>query len=192
MAKIRNSRKKGFTLIELMVAIAFLAIIYPAITSAFLTAQKAMEDENSRLETIAQAQYMMQVLQVEGRDGVEHIYNKYKSADTAKASLFIFYGNNEDISNTVGNTADEDKAKSDILYAEQSSDDEPDSTTAQIVMDAEGVDTPYAAHVLIVLDAPPTGEPSSNYFSVYKVVVDTWKMKGAHPVGSRRMAYIGE
>ena len=192
MQRKRSNRKKGFTLIELLVAIAILAIIYPAITSAFVTAQKTMEDENSKLETIAQAQYMMQDLQVQGRDGVERIFAKYQRADAQKASFYVFYENNEDISDTVAELADEDKAESDILYAEKTTVDGPDSAAAQTVMDADGIGTPYAAHVLIVLDAPPSGEPSSSYFSVYKVVIDTWKMKGAHPVGSKRVAYIGE
>ena len=87
--KALANKKKGFTLIELMVAIAILAIIYPAITSAFLTAQRSMEDENSMLETAAQAQYLLQSLQVQGREGVEIIYDKYKVSGVQKAS-FLF------------------------------------------------------------------------------------------------------
>ncbi|QOX63035.1 type II secretion system protein [Anoxybacterium hadale] len=193
MRTIWNNRKKGFTLIELMVAITILAIIYPAIASAFVTAQKTMEDENSTLETLTQAQYLVQSLQVQRREGMETIYGKYKESGHERASLFLYYTDNDEIASAVEQMADPELAASDIDHVLEALAVEADASKAKEAMASASIDRRYAAHILIQPDLQPDSEEQVDYFKVYKIVINTWKLSSdSYSVGSRRVAYIGE
>lgn len=192
MWKLWKIRKKGFTLIELMVAIAFLAIIFPAITSAFVTAQRTMDMENATLETIAQTQYLMQSLQVQGVDGISVIYDKYKLEGSGKASMLIFYEDNDEIESTITKLSDKAKLVSEIHNVLGVSGAEPDAAYAENLMSGAGIDRSYGVHVTIRAEQLPEGEGALEYFKVYNIEMKAWKVKGPYSAESRRVVYIGE
>jgi prepilin-type N-terminal cleavage/methylation domain-containing protein len=80
--------KRGFTLIELIVSIAILAILYPTISAAFLDTQAIMTAENSKLDTMSKAQLILQELQVEGRDNIENIRKNYSIEETQRSATY--------------------------------------------------------------------------------------------------------
>lgn len=82
---IRN-KKMGFTIIELIVAIAIMALAFPVISSVFMNALNYTKDESIKLDTMTDAQSIAQGLKFQGKYGVGEIYNNL-ATDTEKHNL---------------------------------------------------------------------------------------------------------
>lgn len=178
----KSKSKSGFTLIELIVSIAILAILYPAISAAFLNAQALMAAENSKLDTMSNAQLIMQELQVEGRDKIESIRSNYAVEETQALSVYIFYNTDADLNMDALITTRPDN----VVKITDGKLGNPQGALNE--MSALGKDYPYAANVFILWDQD-TGE--HKYYKIYKAKVTTWDLNHQQ-VESNRTAYIGE
>jgi prepilin-type N-terminal cleavage/methylation domain-containing protein len=83
-------KNNGVTLIELIIAIAILAIAFTGISSVFINAMNSTKLESSRLDTTSDVQSILQTLRSDGNYGVNDIYN-YKGV---KNDTLTFYYNN--------------------------------------------------------------------------------------------------
>ena len=68
-------KKKGFTLVELIAAIAILAIVTSAIFPAFLTSVKIWSRGDLKLGTTTYAQSIIETLKSQGADKLKNMYS---------------------------------------------------------------------------------------------------------------------
>lgn len=95
--------KKGFTLIELIVALAILALVFPAISSVFISALNNTKNESVKLDTISGVQSILQTLKMQGKYGVDGIYNKFDTAnDGQPVTINITYDDINSVSGSNG------------------------------------------------------------------------------------------
>lgn len=73
-----RKRKKGFTLIELIVAVAIIAIVFPVISSVFLFSMNQTKDEDIKLSTMTDVQTILQKLKAQSKYGIGQLFQDYK------------------------------------------------------------------------------------------------------------------
>jgi len=84
-------RKKGFTLVEIVAALAILTGGITVIYAGFMNSTHIWEKEKVNLELVSGAQSISQVLKARGKVNLETIYNKY---DT---KLYVYFDEYSDI-----------------------------------------------------------------------------------------------
>jgi prepilin-type N-terminal cleavage/methylation domain-containing protein len=97
-------KKKGFTLVELIAALAILSIGLSGIMLAFSSAVQTRKNEDIKLDTGANAQIISENLREKGKIYVEDVYNsvpiKIGGVDgRSNVYLYIFFNDEEELNN---------------------------------------------------------------------------------------------
>lgn len=96
MLEIKNKKRYGVTLIEIMISLTILVIIFTAAASAFVGAFRSAKEEEIKLETMTGVQSTIQCLRVQGVDVVDTLYNLVKNKE-GKAEIYLLYDDIKEI-----------------------------------------------------------------------------------------------
>ncbi|EYE89730.1 hypothetical protein Q428_01365 [Fervidicella metallireducens AeB] len=96
MMDIKNKKRYGVTLIEIMISLTIVVIVFTAAASTFVSAFKSAKNEEIKLETMTGVQSTIQCLRMQGVDTLEAIYNLVKNKD-GSAKIYLLYDDIKEI-----------------------------------------------------------------------------------------------
>lgn len=103
--KIKNNR--GFTIIELVVALAILAAIFSLVGPFFITGIQQFQESNSRVIDQANLRKIMASVSREVRDATELTITDNGQTVTIDGNIYTYNATDETLVKTVGSTGDE-------------------------------------------------------------------------------------
>lgn len=178
-------KKKGFTLVELVCAVAIIAICIPFITDGFSKAFGYMYETNARLDTMTMSQSIVQVLKAQGRDTAENYllnaaYNNDTSTNISK--VYIYFNDYDDIKKLLSKSAPlSNFITSNEIYRLTNS-----SIPGYDEARSHNIDKQFCAYLIISNDQTPsdTGGNTGNfqYSKVYKIDITVWDVKSSRVV----------
>lgn len=102
-------KKKGFTLIELIAAIAILSIGLTGISFAFSTSSQLRAREDIKLDTSTSCQTISESFRAEGKTFTDNIYSnseKYTEEDGSKSVYkYIFFDDTNELNTLINNSS---------------------------------------------------------------------------------------
>lgn len=171
-------KKKGFTLVELIAALAILSIGLSGITLAFSSAVQTRKNEDIKLDTGANAQIISENLREKGKIYVEDVYNSFPTkivgADgRSSIYLYIFFNNAEELNNIF-------EARNFTLVTGGSG----SYSDCANKNNSSGNKT-YGARLQI------TNATGANKYSLFRINATVWKLKISEKPNSELTFYIG-
>lgn len=195
--------KKGFTLIELIVAIAIIAIVFPSISSVFINAMKNTKQEDIKLTTMTEVQAVIQKLKSQSGFGIGIMYqNLYKGNSDKILTINIGFNDVNTLIDKSNTSADlnagltglfdfvEPTDKGSIDYTKQSgsgSDYINFSSYYNASTNDYGINYNNNYNYLCKIEIQPT---SNVYFETYKITVTITDLKNPD-ASSIGYAYTG-
>lgn len=170
---MNNKKRKGFTLVELIGALAILAIGMVGISLAFNTSSTMWKKTKESMELVSDNQSIAQNLRAEGKNMVEEIYNDIKNKNNTSDSCYIYFNDYDEIKTTITS-----EPFTDYKVASAS----PSFSECESMKG----DKKYGA-LIKVQDATPDG----NYYKLYQVSITTWYFQEEENTMSKSTFYIG-
>lgn len=101
---MKNKSEKGFTLIELIAAIAILFIGLVGTSLSFNSSSKIFSIEKNNLELVSNNQSIAQNIKEQGKDKVETIFTYLKANVPPSNACYIYFDNYDEIKNTIASS----------------------------------------------------------------------------------------
>lgn len=102
-------KKKGFTLIELIAALAILSIGLSGVSFAFSTSSQLRMNEDVKLDTSTSSQTIVESFRAKGKNFTDTIYNtgaKYIGSDgSSSVYKYLFFTSIEDLNTNINNNS---------------------------------------------------------------------------------------
>lgn len=177
-------KKNGFTLIELVIAIAIIVLVIPAITSAFINALNNTKIESVKLDTMSDVQAIIQTLKLQGKYGVDKIYNNLatptQKSNSSAITIDIKY---DDIAKVTGVAGKINLPE----YTDRLDDSDIGGLGLQ-----NNIGTHYDVKITIAPEAyyARTSYTKFNYFNIYLIKVNVNDLNN-DSAESEASAYIG-
>lgn len=169
---------KGFTLIELIAAIAILSIGLVGISFTFISSSALFKRERINLELVSNNQSIAQNLKAAGKDKVKEIITSIKAKDASSDACYIYFNNYAEIKSTIDGSIDFTVSKVDSSskgYAECIS----NNTNSK----------KYGA----MLEVQDVAVGSINYpsYKLYNIKITVWNFQEGQNSKSQATLYIG-
>lgn len=168
-------KKKGFTLIELIVALAIFAISTSAIATMVNTSSNIYSIEDKKISVITSAQKIMQGLKSNGAEGLKKFYENETLKAKTGTYFYIFFDNRDRLlESKIKHGGTEEKAKPIILDETKYIKTGKDSTGNYEECSKNNTqDKKYGALIQI------TKETEEKYygFDTYKLKVEVWDLR---------------
>lgn len=166
-----NKKKKGFTLVELIAALAILSIAMTGISLTFNTSSTMWKKTRVSLELVTDNQSIAQNLRSQGKNKITKIY------DLSNSGCYIFFDNYDEIKDII--TAND---YSDFKVAIAA----PSFTECNNINE-KSVDKKDYGALIEIHEATPTG----NYYKFYDVKLTVWYLQEGEKSKSENTFYIG-
>jgi prepilin-type N-terminal cleavage/methylation domain-containing protein len=165
-----SKKKKGFTLVELIAALAILAISMIGIYLAFDTSSIIWRKTSETLEIVSHSQSIAQNLKAQGKYKVKQINDHIT---TGNVGCYLFFNDYDEIKSTITNNN----------YSKYISTLSPtfnDCKTNNLD------DKTYGAFIKIVDDKPPL-----SYYNFYKITLTVWDLKKVELISGELPFFLG-
>lgn len=164
-------KKRGFTLIELVAAVAILTISITAISSAFMTSISVWSRGNDKLETSNYAQGIIEMLRSLGGEQIKYLYN------SGFVNRRVYFSEGVKGSSAEGGSVD--RSLSNLMEGLKSM---PYNIPDQFNTPSNNK---YAGSITIEIRNNNSEDSAVNLFkkdgqviySIYRVKVDVWKLR---------------
>lgn len=171
---MKNKKKKGFTLVELIGAIAILAISMTGISLTFNTSSTMWKKTRVSLELVSDNQSITQNLRAQGKDNVKEIYDHFEYINS-NSNFYLYFDNYDEIKAIISS-----KDYSNYTIATSVTPDFNECTSKN------DKNKKYGALVKIQ-DATPIG----NYYKLYGITLTVWSLQEGENSKSETTFYIG-
>lgn len=170
---MKNIKKKGFTLVELIGALAILAIAMTGVSLAFNTSSTTWKNTKLNLELVSYNQSVSQSIRAQGKDKVKKIYNKVKKSEKLNGECYVYFNSYEDIQNGIS-------ANNEDYFISSN------GTPGYVECSSNNINNKKYGAMIELWD-----EKSISYYPLFKAKVTVWVFKQGTNAKSESTFYIG-
>ena len=170
-----NKKKKGFTLVELIGAMAILAIAMTGISLTFNTSSIMWKKARVSLDLVSANQSISQNIRAVGKEKVKGIYDNINAVNNS-SGCYLFFNTYDEIKNIITATD-----YSGYTVSTSATPDFNECTNINI-----GKNKKYGA-LIKIRDVTETG----SYYKLYELTITVWSLQESENSKSENTFYIG-